>query len=286
MLNVTLSEVSVYILFEGYTQFCVTAVMFFYMKVLSTLLCLLLLHQNASAEDCPAGKRRVYKKEYCVDCQENEYNPTSGSNVHCKHCSECGKGSKVVDKCTPTTDIRCECKKGFTSNDHHKQICVCKKGSGVDKGGDTCSECHNGYFSDKDDSTCQKWRECKSGIEIPGTKTSDAVCKNASEEVTETPKVSTTSLKITSLKTNSLKTTTISYAFPSRTTASSPTKDRFYSLWLVMLCAGIFLVSGFLYHNRKVTNCIHNHKKVDSRKDSVCRKPVEESGDKCLSLLV
>lgn len=33
----------------------VTAVMFFYMKVLSTLLCLLLLQQNASAKDCPAG---------------------------------------------------------------------------------------------------------------------------------------------------------------------------------------------------------------------------------------
>ncbi|XP_056109708.1 tumor necrosis factor receptor superfamily member 9 [Rhinichthys klamathensis goyatoka] len=255
--------------------------MFFYMKVLSTLLCLLLLHQNASAKDCPAGKRLDYITQYCVACQENRYNPKSGPNVHCKLCSECGNGSKVVVKCTPTTDIRCQCKEGFTPINQKKENCVCKKGSEVDKRGETCSECRKGYFSDKDDSTCQKWRECKSGIEILGTSTSDAVCKNPSEEVTEAPKV-----YATSLKTTSLKTTTISSAAPSRTTASSPTKDRFYSLWLVMLCAGILLLSGLLYHKCKVTYCIHNRKKVDSRKDSVCRKPVEESGEKCLSLLV
>jgi len=38
---------------------------------------------------------------------------------------------------------------------------------------------------------------------------------------------------------------------------------------LVMLCAGILLLSGLLYHKCKVTYCIHNHKKVDSRKGEV-----------------
>ncbi|KAK7145075.1 hypothetical protein R3I94_011239 [Phoxinus phoxinus] len=250
------------------------------MKVLSTLLFLLLLHQNASAKNCPAGEMLVYKTEFCVACQENHYNPISGPNIHCKLCSECGKGRKVVNKCTSTTDTSCECKEGFTPNDQKKDTCICKKGSEVVKGGETCSECREGYFSDKDDSRCQKWRECKSGIEIPGTSTSDAVCKNASEGVTQAPKVHTTSLK-----TASLETTTISSTAPSRTTAASPTKDRFYYLWLVMLWAGILLLSGLLYHKCKVTYCIHNHK-VDSRKDSVCGKPVEESGEKCLSLLV
>ncbi|CAM4627413.1 unnamed protein product [Leuciscus chuanchicus] len=194
--------------------------MFFYMKVLSTLLCLLLLQQNASAKDCPAGEMVDYQTQKCVACPENKYNPKSGQNLHCKHCSECGKGSMVVVKCTSTTDITCKCKEGFTPTDNQQQNCVCKNGSEVR--GETCSECHKGYFSDKDDSTCQKWRECKSGIEIPGTRTSDAVCKNASEEA---PKVYTTPLKTTPLKK-----TTITSAASSRTTASSPTKDRFYSL--------------------------------------------------------
>ncbi|XP_039545207.1 tumor necrosis factor receptor superfamily member 4 [Pimephales promelas] len=250
-------------------------------KILSTLLCLLLLHQNASAKDCSAGEKLDYITRVCVACQDKYYNPKSGSNVHCKPCGECGNGSKEVEKCTATKDVRCQCKEGFTPKNPKQEDCICKKGSELDKRGETCTECRKGYFSDKDDSTCQKWRECKSGIKIQGTSTSDTVCKNASEEVTEAPKVYTTSLKTTSLKTS-----TISSAAPLRTTATSPTKDRFYSLWLVILCAGILLLSGLLYYKCKVTYCIHNHKKVDSRKESVCRKPVEESGEKCLSLLV
>lgn len=44
-------------------------------------------------------------------------------------------GSKEVDKCTPTTDVRCKCKEGFTPIDNQNEICVCKKGSEVDKRG-------------------------------------------------------------------------------------------------------------------------------------------------------
>ncbi|XP_067314610.1 tumor necrosis factor receptor superfamily member 9 [Pseudorasbora parva] len=252
--------------------------MLFYMKVLSTLLCLLLLHQNASAsKSCPAGERLDYFTKNCVDCQENQYNPKSGENIHCKYCSKCEKGSKEVDKCTPTTNTRCKCRKGFTPLDQkQEEICVCKKGSGVDKTGETCSECKYGYFSDKDDSTCQKWRECNGEIEIPGTSTSDAVCKYAPNQTAEAPTEYTTSMK----------TTTITSTAPSRTTTPSPTKENFHSIWLVMLFIGILLLSGLLYHKCKSNCCIHNRKKVDSRKESICRKPVEESGDKCLSSLV
>ncbi|XP_051753781.1 uncharacterized protein si:ch73-361p23.3 [Ctenopharyngodon idella] len=194
----------------------------------------------------------------------------------------------VVDKCTSTTNTRCNCMSGFTPIDQQNEICVCKKGSGLDRTGQTCIKCKNGYFSDKEDSTCQKLRECKSGIKLAGNSTSDAVCENGSETVTEASKILITTLKTTTIcSTATSRPTPSCFIASSITTASSSNKDgSFYSFWLVMLCAGILLLSGLLYHNCKVTHCIHSHKKVDSRKESICRKPVEESGEKCLSLLV
>ncbi len=92
--------------------------------------------------------------------------------------------------------------------------------------------------------------------------------------------------------------------------------NSYFILGLVMVFAGILPLAGLLYHKCKITHCIHNHKKVDFRKgrvplvyhtttcvcvsvwllsihppylfslESVCSKPVEESGEKCLSLLV
>ncbi|XP_048054765.1 tumor necrosis factor receptor superfamily member 9 isoform X2 [Megalobrama amblycephala] len=268
--------------------YSVTAVMFFYVKVLSTLLCLLLFHQNASATKvCRAGQKLDYYTKTCVDCPEKQYNP-SGKGLHCENCSECRKGSRVLNKCTPTRDTRCKCLNGFTPIDQQSEICVCKKGSGLDRTGQTCSKCINGYFSDKDDSTCQNWRECKSGIKIAGTSTSDAVCKNGSEIVNEGSTIHITTLKTATISSaGPSRTMTSSSTAHSNTTASSSNKDgNFDSFWLVMLCVGILLLSGLLYHKCKITHCIHNHKKVDSRKESICRKPVEESGEKCLSLLV
>uniref|UniRef100_A0A8C2JZL1 Si:ch73-361p23.3 n=1 Tax=Cyprinus carpio TaxID=7962 RepID=A0A8C2JZL1_CYPCA len=252
--------------------------MFFYMKVLSTLLCILLLHQNAS-ESCPAGHRQNYITKKCELCPQNQYRSTSGTYLHCENCSKCKTGSIELNSCTFTSDTKCKCKIGFTPIDREKEeICSCEKGSGIDETG-ICKKCDDGFFTDKENSICQKWRECISGIGTPGTGTSDAVCKNASIEVTETPKTHTTPFQ----------TTTISSKATSRTTDSSSNntqKNSLYSLWLVILCAGILLLAGVLYHKCTVAHCIHNHKKVDFRKESVCRKPVEESGDKCQSLLV
>ncbi|XP_059415346.1 tumor necrosis factor receptor superfamily member 9-like [Carassius carassius] len=255
--------------------------MIFYMKVLSTLLCILLLHQNASAF-CPAGQRENYMTKKCEACPNTQYRSTGGTYFYCENCSKCIKYSIELNSCTSTSDTKCKCKKGFTPIDWKgsikEEICFCKKGSGIYEKG-ICKKCEDGFFTDKEDSICQKWRECVSGIGIPGTSTSDVVCKNASIEVTKTPKTHTTPFQ----------TTTISSTSTSRTTDSSSNntqENSFYSLWLVMLCSGILLLAGVLYHKCKVSHCIHNHKKMDFRKESVCRKPVEESGEKCHSMLV
>ncbi|XP_016314025.1 tumor necrosis factor receptor superfamily member 9 [Sinocyclocheilus anshuiensis] len=252
--------------------------MFCYMKVLSAFLCLLLLHQNASAS-CSPGQRLNYNTKICEACPLEQYSSIPGTHLACQNCNKCKKGSKEIKACTPTSNTQCKCIKGFTPIDRLKEeFCACEKGSGIDERG-ICKKCQDGSFTDKRDSFCKKWRECKSGIANQGTSTSDVVCNNASKEVTEPPKAHTTPFQ----------TTTISSTAFSRTTDSSSNntkKDSFYGLWLVMACAGVILLAGLLYHKCKVTHCIHNHKKVDFRKESVCRKPVEESGEKCLSLLV
>ncbi|KTF91010.1 hypothetical protein cypCar_00028202 [Cyprinus carpio] len=194
--------------------------MFYYMKVLSTLLCLLLLHQNASA-NCPPGQRLNYNTKICEACPLEQYSSKPGTHFACQNCNKCEKGSEELSACTPTSDTQCKCKTGFIPIYPLKEdMCTCEKGSGIDERG-ICKKCQNGFFTDKHDSFCKKWRE-------------------------------------------------------------GDNKER----WLVMACASVILLAGLLYHKCKVTHCIHNHKKVDFRKESVCRKPVEESGEKCLSLLV
>ncbi|XP_016421064.1 tumor necrosis factor receptor superfamily member 9-like [Sinocyclocheilus rhinocerous] len=239
--------------------------------------------------------RQSYVTKNCEACPQNQYRSTSGTYFHCENCSKCKKGSNELSSCTSTSDTKCKCKKGFMPIDRIKEeICSCEKGSGIDETG-ICKKCEDGFFTDKENSICQKWRECINGIVTAGTGTSDAVCKHASKEVKEAPTKEVKEAPTKEVKEppkahiTPFQATTISSTATSRITDSSSNstqKNSLYSLWLVMLCAGILLLAGLLYHKCKVTHCIHNHKKVDFRKESVCRKPVEESGEKCQSLLV
>ncbi|XP_051562939.1 tumor necrosis factor receptor superfamily member 4-like [Myxocyprinus asiaticus] len=255
--------------------------MFWHLKVLSTLLCLLLPLQNARMTPvCEKGEFLNYSKNKCEPCPDNQYHSKRGTEISCDNCSTCKKGSEEVSECTPTSDTRCKCKTGFKPKDVlNEEICFCDKGFGLDKTGNRCTKCSNGFFTDKVDSICRKLKECKSGIKIPGNSTFDAVC-DVTTEVTEVPKANTKSLFQTSI----ISSTTSTSTSTTSTTSSPPNTDSFYILWPVMLYPGIILLIGLLYC--KVTQCIHNHKKDASRQESVCRKPVEESGEKCLSLLV
>ncbi|XP_051987055.1 tumor necrosis factor receptor superfamily member 11B-like [Xyrauchen texanus] len=245
--------------------------MFWHLKFLSTLLCLLLPLQNARMTPvCEKGEFLNYSKNKCEPCPDNQYQSKRGTDNSCDNCSTCKKGSKKVSECTKTSDTHCRCKTGFKPKDVlNREICFCDKGFGLDETGNRCMKCSDGFFTNKVDSICQKFKICKSVIKIPGNSTSDAVC----EELTEVPKVISTSTSIISSTTST-----------STTTSSPQNRDSFYILWPVLLYAGIILLIGLL--SCKVTQCIHNHKKEASRQESICRKPVEESGEKCLSLLV
>ncbi|XP_056315106.1 tumor necrosis factor receptor superfamily member 9 [Danio aesculapii] len=266
--------------------------MFCDMKVLSIFLYLLLIHRIGSATgDCPAGQKVIYTSGKCENCPKGQYSPKSGNNVHCHNCSKCKKGSRVIDECTPTSDTQCRCMQGFTPVDTQKEeVCVCKKGSGVNKKGNVCQTCSQGFFTDKDDTACQRWKECKSGVNISGTTTSDVVCNNIKTEEKKAPTILTPlfwTAKPTSAATSGTTTTSVTKT-TSETTAYSPGEkaDSFYIFWLIIICATTtLLLAGFLY-GKRFTHYVHNLKKANSRKESTCRKPVEESGEKCLSLLV
>ncbi|XP_051996880.1 tumor necrosis factor receptor superfamily member 4 [Xyrauchen texanus] len=251
--------------------------MFWLMKVLSALLCLLLPLLNASVPTvCQPGQFRNYNTNKCEPCPVNQYRSKSGTDISCDICSTCKKGSEIIRMCTKTEDTLCSCKSGFMPKDVLKQeICFCDKGYGLNDEGDKCENCSNGYFTDKIDSICRKWKECKSGFKVPGSRTSDAVCKNTSEGLTEAP---------TATSKSSFQMTIISSTTSSTTTTSLP-KNRQNILFPVLICVGILLLTGLLCM-WKVTHCIHNNKKEATRQESVCKKPVEESGEKSLSLLV
>ncbi|KAI2663768.1 Tumor necrosis factor receptor superfamily member 9 [Labeo rohita] len=235
-----------------------------YRKVLLDLLCLLLVHQNAGAS-CPAGQRLNYNTRSCEPCLREQYKSTSSTDYYCSNCSKCKRGSKEIKSCTPTSNTECKCNPGFTPVDQLNEICICKQGFGI-KEGKECKKCDEGFFTDQEDSDCKKWKDS----------TSDAVCKNASKEVTDRVVWSTTLSWTTTISTPS-QTTTVSSTATSRTKDSSPNnsgKDNSNSLCnlplllpgLIMVCAGILLLAGLLYHKCKFTHCIQNHKKVDFRK--------------------
>ncbi|XP_073810545.1 uncharacterized protein si:ch73-361p23.3 isoform X3 [Danio rerio] len=206
-------------------------------------------------------------------------------------------GSNVINECTLTSDTQCRCMKGFTPVDTLKEeVCVCKKGSGVNKKGNECQTCSQGFFTDKDDTACQRWKECKNGVNISGTTTSDVVCNNIKTEEIKAPTIliplfrtaKPTFAATLGTQTTSGTTTTSETKTTSGTTTYSPGEkaDSFYIFWLIIICATTtLLLAGFLY-GKRFTHCVHNLKKANSRKESTCRKPVEESGEKCLSLLV
>ncbi|KAA0712814.1 hypothetical protein E1301_Tti004971 [Triplophysa tibetana] len=107
----------------------------------------------------------IYGKDKCKDCPNDQYSPNEGEEIACSHCSKCGHGSEEEVVCTPTSDARCRCKKGFTPLDTlKKKICFCQVGYGVDLEGNNCIECKHGFFSNERNSVCQKWKEACLGI--------------------------------------------------------------------------------------------------------------------------
>ncbi|MED6290174.1 hypothetical protein CHARACLAT_010377 [Characodon lateralis] len=234
----------------------------------------------------------------CVPCQDGYFQQTPKFSKSCNACTKCDEdtGSFIKVKCTKETDTICGCREGFSPLLENSAWCKCDKGSGLTNGG--CSRCEEGFFSTEIDSSCKKWKQCGStGIKKAGTATSDVICNELNGSQTTT---SPTSIKkvflsllttrrphegVQTQKTLSSTTTapvqqnilrhTTQPSFPS--SPSSNTSTHIGTAILILGIVGLLLLTAMTC-KLHVTPCWRTKPAVQT-KDSLCRRPVEESGD-------
>ncbi|XP_071351365.1 tumor necrosis factor receptor superfamily member 1B isoform X2 [Trachinotus anak] len=241
---------------------------------------------------CPKGQRAT-RQNRCEACPEGYYQPEATASLHCKPCTTCeeNRGSFAKERCTKETDTICECRGGFVSWGSDSSTCKCDIGFGLTRGVDlSCSECKDGYFNNMINSPCRKWKECKSGVNITGTKTTDVICN----KLKNNPDITTTSItratshrphEDTQAQNIHTTTTTTTTAPPghtittkkSREAPPSPPSNTGNHKGMILLIIGVV---GLLVLTA-VTCKLH----ITPSKDSLCRRPVEESGDGSLSSL-
>ncbi|XP_012728736.2 tumor necrosis factor receptor superfamily member 4 [Fundulus heteroclitus] len=259
---------------------------------------------QSDALSCNKGERVVESRgrTQCVPCEDGYFQATAKSTRSCSACLRCDEesGSFVKVKCTKYTDTVCGCREGFVQYSSDYAICKCDKGSGLKDG--VCSRCEEGYFSTDIDSSCQKWKDCKSaGIKKAGTATSDVICNeelNGGHTTTSPASIkkvflplSTTRRLHEGVQTQKILSSTTT-APVKRTTVrntmqpSSPNSNTTYHIGTAILILGIvgLLVLTAVTCKLHVTPCWRTKPAVQT-KDSLCRRPVEESGDSSESSL-
>ncbi|KAK5616021.1 hypothetical protein CRENBAI_018476 [Crenichthys baileyi] len=248
---------------------------------------------------CKKGERVIEPsrgKRECVPCQDGYFQETPKLSKSCSACTKCDEGSFIKVKCTKVTDTICACREGFSPSYGNSAYCQCDKGSGLKNG--VCSRCEEGFFSTEIDSSCKEWKQCGStGIKKAGTATSDVICNELNGSQTTT---SPTSIKkvflsllttrhphegVQTQKTLSSTTTapvqhnilrhTTQPSFPS--SPSSNTSTHIGTAILILGIVGLLLLTAMTC-KLHVTPCWRTKPAVQT-KDSLCRRPVEESGD-------
>ncbi|XP_073323759.1 uncharacterized protein [Pagrus major] len=153
-----------------------------------------------------------------------------------------------------------------------------------------CSECEAGYFSTSIDSTCRKWRECKSGVQKNGTKISDVICKDESKSdtyvsATPTPhnivpavKRFTSDRPHEGAQTQKIHTTTTTSAPRHMTPVPPPTTGSQIGVILI-IGMGLVLLLVLTAVACKQHAIPKERQQPEQKSESLCRKPVEESGD-------
>ncbi|KAL6458483.1 hypothetical protein MHYP_G00337130 [Metynnis hypsauchen] len=242
---------------------------------------------------CQAGEKLNIERTLCVSCPAGQYRSRSGEYVECLNCRPCGKYSTVTEKCTAISNAKCKCFEGFTNMDKHHEVCWCLKGSGLKDTGNgkiICEPCPPGTFTKTFNSKCQPWKKCdQSGVETAGTYSSDVVCKNPAtpdETRATTFPSSTVFVPQTSANTSTTASTTTQTSENIINPSSGPPNSRQHGLWVAVSLGSIlaFLLIQFVIIKMKITICFHKNKKEIVRQDSACTKPVEESGEKFLSV--
>ncbi|XP_034075036.1 tumor necrosis factor receptor superfamily member 4 [Gymnodraco acuticeps] len=243
---------------------------------------------------CSKGQKvkRVGSVESCESCPDDNYQDEENTSQNCKACIKCDEttGSVLKKKCTQETNTECLCLSGFVRSDDSS--CKCNKGFGLKRG--ECSECEEGFFSSSIDSQCQKWKECKSGVKFAGKKNSDVICNVDTTPTTSNERVSLLT-RLTSHHSHggdkaqnpatNIKTTTSSIsttAAPGHTRDKGPQFHPFAGAGMVLIIIGII---GLLVLTAVTCKLRFNPKPAVTKSDSLCRSPVEESGDDSQSSL-
>ncbi|XP_038551750.1 tumor necrosis factor receptor superfamily member 4 [Micropterus salmoides] len=241
---------------------------------------------DVDAKTCPKGQRTSINGLHCENCPDGLYQPEENDSKRCEPCTKCDgdSGSDVKVKCTAETNTICECRGKFVPSDSDSSTCKCDIGFG--KNQRECEECEEGYFSKSINSRCEKWKVCKSGVNITGTKTSDVICNDDSKStyVTTSPVSNRNVPLITRLTPHHpLERSTDS---PNPTSAPEPAVTSKDPIGMALLIFGIvgLLVLTTVTCKLHITFCMPRKPPVQPR-DSLCRKPVEESGNGSLSSL-
>ncbi|XP_051271948.1 tumor necrosis factor receptor superfamily member 4 [Dicentrarchus labrax] len=262
----------------------------------------LIVHVNAY--NCPKGQRIAKDGKSCESCQDNTYQPEDNRSQRCKACTHCDEdsGSFVKKQCTKTTNTKCQCRGEFVPFDNDSSTCKCDTGFGLQ--GRVCSKCKDGYFNAGINLPCKKWKECKSGVNINGTNKSDVVCNDESKGNTyvTTPLMTSTTVslmtRLTSKRphegavTQKMRTTTTT----TTTTPSTPrhpatTEEKIQpfqpsnaGMALLIVGIAILLILTLVTCKLHIAPCMEKQPAV-KKNESLCRRPVEESGDDSLSYL-
>ena len=86
---------------------------------------------------CPPGTHCPRKDEHgCVPCPTGTYQDKKTVGIHCIDCRiSCGQREIKVENCTMTSNLMCECKKGFYKPPGPNGLCLphnsCPPGKGV-----------------------------------------------------------------------------------------------------------------------------------------------------------
>ncbi|XP_058486729.1 tumor necrosis factor receptor superfamily member 4 [Solea solea] len=262
----------------------------FPVKFLLLLLTFYGLIVELDATICPKGQKvkRIGGKRYTCDaCPDGYYQPTENDSQKCITCKTCNAdyGSKIIQVCTKETDTKCACRAGFNTSSPDFTICICNRGFGLKNG--ECSRCEEGFFTSHVNAQCRKWKECKSGVNTTGTSTKDVICNEMSNPGIKTD-ITFTSQRPQEETRSHTKFTTISSTIspPTVTTkqigkGDSPTSantGNYIGLFLLMFgIVGLLLLTTVTCKLHIAQNV--QRKPAEQTKDSVWKRPVEESGD-------
>ncbi|KAG7494642.1 tumor necrosis factor receptor superfamily member 4-like [Solea senegalensis] len=236
---------------------------------------------------CPKGqkvKRMMGTRYTCDACPDGYYQPTENDSQKCITCRTCnaGYGSEIIQVCTKETNTKCACRAGFNPSSPDFSICKCNPGFGLKNG--ECSRCEDGFFTSHVNAQCRKWKECKSGVNTTGTSTKDVICNEMSNPGIKTDISFTSQRPQEETRMHTMFTTISSTTSPPTVTkqnGDSPTSantGNHIGLFLLMFgIVGLLLLTTVTCKLHITQNV--QRKPAEQTKDSVCRRPVEESGD-------